>query len=199
MHAEYVDRAKQYDKPFATDKAHWFVIGNSFGRDFVNVILKSPIADSVEVSYSTDLKNKGERIADADLFSLSTLGLDEKLVTELEIHLLANGLTPDQLVIVGEKNFGVSNGQVYVRRGQADYFEQYVKVEDKGRYIERNEKFASLYGGRYLDLMSLVSDEKKQVRVFLPDHYYMSADCRHLSKRGAVFFSGRIDWSKYIQ
>lgn len=40
---------------------------------------------------------------------LSTLGLDEYLVTELEIHLLANGLTTDQLVIVGEKTLGVSN------------------------------------------------------------------------------------------
>lgn len=198
MHAEYVDRAKQYDKPFTTDKAHWFVIGNSFGRDFVNVILESPIADSVEVSYSTDFKDKDDRIVDADLVFLSTLGLDEKLVTELEIHLLANGLTTDQLVIVGEKNFGVSNGQVYAKRNQQDYFEQYVEVEDKEKYIVRNERYAKLYGDRYLDLMSFVSNEKNQVRVFTPDHHFMSADCRHLSEGGADYFARLIDWNKYL-
>lgn len=54
MHAEYVDRGNMYDRPFETNKRHWYVIGNSFGRDFVNIILESSIADSVEVSYSTD-------------------------------------------------------------------------------------------------------------------------------------------------
>lgn len=198
MHAEYVDRAKQYDKPFATDKAHWFVIGNSFGRDFVNVILESSIADSVEVSYSTSFKDRDDRIADADLVFLSTLGLDEKLVTELEIHLLANGLTTDQLVIVGEKNFGVSNGQVYAKRGQSDYFDQYVEVEDKEKYIARNERYAKLYGDRYLDLMSFVSNEKNQVRVFTPDHHFMSADTRHLSKGGAIFYGQAINWQRFL-
>ncbi len=198
MHAEYVDRAKQFDKLFTTDKAHWLVIGNSFGRDFVNVILESSIADSVEVSYSTSFKDRDDRIADADLVFLSTLGLDEKLVTELEIHLLANGLTTDQLVIVGEKNFGVSNGQVYAKRNQTDYFDQYVEVEDKEKYIVRNERFANLYGDRYLDLMKYVSNENNQVRIFTPDHHFISADCRHFSKGGAAYLAKYIEWNKYL-
>ena len=126
MHAEYVDRANQYNKPFSTDKQHWYVIGNSFGRDFVNVILESPVADSVEVSYSTNLafQNEKDRFRDADIVFISTLGLTEEFVTEVEIHCLANGLQPNRLIIVGEKNFGVSNGQVYAKRGDADYFNQ---------------------------------------------------------------------------
>ena len=198
MHAEYVDRGNQYNQPFTTQKPHWLVVGNSFGRDFVNVILESPIADKVEVSYSPTFREINNRIANADLVFFSTLGLEETKVTELEILLLANGLKSNQLVIVGEKNFGVSNGQVYAKRNDADYFEQYVEVEDRERFIERNRYFAKLYGERYIDLMTMVLNDDNQVRVFSPDHHFISADCRHLSEGGAIFYGQSIDWEKYF-
>lgn len=46
--------------------------------------------------------------------------------------------------------------------------------------------------------MDMVLNENDQVRVFSPDHHYISADCRHLSKGGAMFFANEIEWSKYI-
>ena len=201
MHAEYVDRGYSYDKPFSTNKKHWYVIGNSFGRDFVNVILESPIADMVEISYSTDkqFRKESERFANADRVFISTLGLKEDLVTEIEVLCLANGRSRDQLIVVGEKNFGESNGQIYARRNKPDYFEQYIEVEDKERYINRNHRLAELYGERYIDLMSMVTNEKGQVRVFTPDHHFMSADCRHLSKGGAEFYAKSIDWKMYMK
>lgn len=200
MHAEYVDRGYQYDKPFATDKKHWYVIGNSFGRDFVNVILESPVLEQVEISYSTDkqFKNENERFANADRVFIATLGLKEELVTEVEVHCVANGLDRNQLIIVGEKNFGESNGQIYARRNKPDYFEQYIEVEDKERYIIRNRHFSELYGSRFIDLMSMVTNEKDHVRVFTPDRHFMSADCRHLSKGGAIYFGQIIDWKEYL-
>lgn len=201
MHAEYVDRGYQYDKPFTSDKKHWYVIGNSFGRDFVNVILESPVAEQVEISYSTDkqFKNESERFANADRVFIATLGLKEELVTEVEVLCVANGLARDQLIVVGEKNFGESNGQIYARRYYADYFDQYIEVEDKERYINQNQHFAELYGKRFIDLMSMVTNDKEQVRAFTPDHHFMSADCRHLSKGGAVYFATNINWQKYYK
>lgn len=201
MHAEYVDRVYKYDKPFNTDKKHWYVIGNSFARDFVNVILESPIADQVEISYTTEVsfKNEGERFAQADHVFFSTLGLTEKLISEVEIMCLSNGLKREQITIVGEKNFGESNGQIYAKRNEPYYFEQYIEVADKERYINRNHDFANKYGNLYLDLMSMVTNENDEVRVFTPDHHFMSADCGHLSKGGAIYYGQIIDWSKYLK
>jgi peptidoglycan/LPS O-acetylase OafA/YrhL len=201
MHAEYVDRVYKYDKPFKTDKKHWYVIGNSFARDFVNVILESPIADQVEVSYTTEgsFKNEGERFAQADHVFFSTLGLTDKLISEVEIMCLSNGLSREQFTIVGEKNFGESNGQIYARRNKSDYFDQYIEVADKERYINRNHDFANKYGNCYLDLMSMVTNENNEVRVFTPDHHFMSADCGHLSKGGAIYYGQLIDWLKYLK
>ena len=200
MHAEYCDRGYQYDKPFTTDKKHWYVIGNSFGRDFVNVILESPVADKVEVSYSTDMEYQKEesRFRVADKVFISTLGLKEELVSEIEILGMANGLSPEQIIIVGEKNFGESNGQVYAKRNTPGYFDQYIEVDDEEKYIKRNGYFVQKYGNRFIDMMGMVTNAENKVRVFTPDHHFMSADCRHLSRGGAQFFASLIKWNKFF-
>lgn len=60
LNVEYTERGYQYDRPFvSSDKPHWLVVGNSFGRDFVNVILESRIADDVEVSFTDDINKAG--------------------------------------------------------------------------------------------------------------------------------------------
>lgn len=200
MHAEYCDRGYQYDKPFVTDKKHWYVIGNSFGRDFVNVILESPIADLVEVSYSTlqGFSKETERFKQADVVFVSTHGLNESLVTEIEILSVANGLPIERVIVVGEKNFGASNGQIYAKRNNADYFEQYIDVDEPERYIDENKHYAELYGGRFIDLMSMVVNDRRQVLVFTPDHHFISADAGHLTKSGALYFARLIEWGKYL-
>jgi len=201
MHAEYVDRGYQYDKPFSTDKKHWYVIGNSFGRDFVNVILESNVVDSIEVSYSTvgNSKDNRDRFRNADKVFISTLDLNENVVTEIEIMCLANGLSIEDVVIVGEKNFGSSNGQIYAKRNEPDYFDQYIDVANPEQFIVKNKCFAEFYGKRFIDLMTMVVNEQNQVRVFTPDHHFISADCSHFSKGGAIFFAQLIDWNKYLK
>ena len=199
MHAEYVDRGYRYDKPFITEKPHWFVVGDSFGRDFVNIILESPIADSVEVSYSHSYEKELDRYRKADRVFIASLVLNEKIVTEVEMICMSQGIAPDKVKIVGIKNFGTSNGQVYAKRNRRDYFEQYTEVEDTRRYIEDNANYAELYGDRYLNLMSYVFNDKNEVRVFTPDHHFISADCRHLSLGGAIFYSQMIDWSGLLK
>ena len=202
MHAEYCDRGYQYDKPFDnTKRPHWLVVGNSFGRDFVNVIVESEIADSVDVSYLSDdkIKDNKNRFSGASRVFISTLGLTEDFVTEIENICLENGVPSQNVVIVGEKNFGESNGQIYAKRNRQDYFDQYIEVENRKRYIEKNMYYADLYKERFLDLMSLVSNKDGKVRVFTPDHHFMSADCRHLSLGGAKYFAKQIDWKKFLE
>lgn len=114
----------------------------------------------------------------------------------MEIYAIANGCSLDKIVIVGEKNFGESNGQIYVKRGRANYFGQTIDME--AGYLERNEKLKALYGERFLDLIELVSVGAGKVRVFTPDHHYISADCRHLSRGGAIYYGQLIDWAKYL-
>ena len=105
----------------------------------------------------------------------------------------------ENVIIVGEKNFGVSNGQIYTKHKEPDYFDQYIDVDNPQYFIVRNTLLKKQYGDRYIDLMSMVINDKQQVRVFTPDHHFISADCRHLSKGGAIFFSQRIDLKEYLK
>lgn len=198
-HKAYNDKIYNLDKPFETEKRHWLVIGNSFGRDFANVILESNVADSVEVSYiplDRYMQPKyGERIATSDKVFLSSLGTDEALISQMRTTCLSNGLPNSSLVIVGTKNFGTSNGQFYFNRGKVGYFEQRTTME-KG-YKETNERLKQYCGNSYLDLIGLVIDADGTVPVFTPDHHYISQDCRHFSMGGAKWFAILIDWSKY--
>lgn len=198
-HKAYNDLIYELDKPFETERLHWLVVGNSFGRDFANVILESPVADSIEVSYIYISNYKdpiySDRFASADRVFLSSLGADEKTVDDLELVCKSSGFNTDNLVIVGTKNFGASNGQFYFKRNKTDYFDQRTEMEPG--YFENNEKMKDIYGERYLDLIGLVVDENGTMPVFTPDHHFVSQDCRHLSQGGAIWFGQLINWNKY--
>lgn len=200
-HAAYNEKINQYDRPFTTTKPHWLVVGNSFGRDFSNVILESPISDRIELSYIREENCTqpvyGERYATADVIFLSSLGTNEETVKAFETVCSANGFNIEKMVIVGTKNFGESNGQFYVKRNKPDYFTQRTQMEPG--YFEHNEKMKSLYGDRYLDLIGLVIDDDKTMPVFTPDHHFVSQDCRHFSKGGAIWFAQLIAWEKYFE
>lgn len=199
-HKEYNDKIYKLNKPFETGKRHWLVVGNSFGRDFANSVLESFVADSVEVSYiPIDRFSKqeySERFRNADRVFLSSLGADEETVNRVKIMMIENDVQLDRLTVVGTKNFGESNGRFYVKRGQADYFNQRVKMQEG--YMEFNDRMKHYCGDNYLDLIELVIDENGTMPVFTPDGHFVSQDCRHFSKGGAIWFSQLIDWNRFL-
>lgn len=194
MWAEYCDRGYEYDKEFsASDTPKWYVIGNSFGRDMVNIILESQIADKVDVVYSTpnNYQNKRQRFGKADVVFLSTLGLNKEIIEDVRRRCSAN----TNFFIVGEKNFGESNGQVYRHRFSDDYHQLTVKMEDG--YAEKNEQLKKAYPDCYIDLIEMVRQPDGRVRVFSDDGRFISQDCRHLTKAGAEFYAGKINWERF--
>lgn len=195
MWAEYCDRGYKYDKDFTeSSKPKWYVIGNSFGRDMVNIILESPIADKVDVVYSTPKNsiNQKKRFAKADIVFLSTLGLNKEIIDDVHRRCSAN----TKFFIIGEKNFGESNGQVYRHRFSDDYHRQTIGMEDG--YAEKNEQLKKAYPNNYIDLIEMVRQSNGKVRVFSDDGKFISQDCRHLTKAGAKYYAKMIDWEKFF-
>ena len=201
LNVEYTERGYQYDRPFvSSDKPHWLVVGNSFGRDFVNVILESRIADDVEVSFTDGIGKAGmdERLATADLVFVARRGYNRRLVTDVEVKCWSAGIPPERVIVVGDKSFGENNGHVYARRHRPDYFEQRVAPLGGDGFLERNKRYREFYGERFLDMMAMVTEDGL-VCVFTPEHRFMSADGKHLTRFGAKYFAERIDRNKYLQ
>jgi peptidoglycan/LPS O-acetylase OafA/YrhL len=193
MWAEYCDRGYQYNKDYTqSSKPKWYVIGNSFGRDFVNIIEESDIANDVEVSYSDFYNLDKQRIAKADIVFISTHWFYKELADEIKP--LCNPHT--EIYIVGEKNFGECNGQVYRRRFSSDYKQTTMPIQDI--YIEKNEAHKALFKDHYIDLLSYVLQPNGFVRVFSDDGKYISQDCLHLTKAGAQFYAKRINWNIFF-
>lgn len=196
MWSEYCDRGYTYNKDFTSkDKQHWFIIGNSFGRDMVNIILESEIADRVEISYTwnTNLNaDYSERFLNADVVFLSTLGLNQELIENVKRHCRLDC----RFFIIGEKNFGECNGQVYRQRSNANYHD--ITVDISPRYTERNNIMKRLYSDIYVDMIEPVSDSNCKVRVFSDDGKFISQDCLHLTQAGARYYAKIIDWSRFL-
>lgn len=202
MHAEYCDRPYAWNKDFETnDKIRVLVLGNSFGRDWVNILVESSIGDNLEVSYlpfhtvdnltgnESVLKERVEK-AEKVFF---VLGPDYDDVPEVY-----KGLIPaEKLYIVGNKNFGKSNGIIYSKRASKNYFDSQVTLEVG--LIESNREFSEIYKDRYINLLECVLVTESSVRVFTDDGKFISQDCRHLTQNGAKFFADKIDWKEIFE
>lgn len=195
MWAEYCDEGFEYNKEFANNgNPKWLVLGNSYGRDFINIIREGKLEEYVDLSYVEVgwQQHYSKRISEADFVFVSTLGLDESLVEEVK-----GFCNPDaKLYIVGEKNFGESNGQIYSHRFNEDYHEMSIQMEDG--FDERNRHFKTLYGSCFIDLIDMVKQKDGRVRVFTDDDKFISQDCYHLTKSGARFYANHLNLKTYI-
>ena len=187
VHRNFNSEVWCLDKPFDQDsgRVRVLVIGNSFARDWVNVLLASSCRDQVEVSYiasPSDHQEFQNRANEAELvfYVIGTIGatLEEKLSTL--------DLDTSKLFVVGTKNFGESNGLFYNYKGPR-YFQQRAQMEAGYSYL--NKRLKDRWGTRYIDLLEKVLDEDDTVPVFTPDRMFISQDCRHLTKAGAKFFA----------
>ena len=195
MHKEYTDRPYAWKKDFADDgRRHLLVIGNSFGRDWANILYEFDNSLDISFLYYSEkaLAENKEKIDKADLVFYA-VGPAYKTVPDA----VTANIPENKLRIVGNKNFGESNGIIYARRNSEGYFAQRVAVPEglKEQNIRESEK----YGDHYINLMQAVTDESGMVQVFTDDNKFISQDCRHLTKAGAQYYSRILDMESILK
>lgn len=187
MHAEYVDIPYSWDEDFDDDsKIHILVLGDSFGRDFANILNESVYAERIEISYiyGADPSKEADRVSEADFVFYGASGWN--------IPDTLNSVPNEKLYVVGNKSFGNSNGIIYINRNHEDYFEQRVVMPDD--MILHNNALRGIYGDHYIDMITPLLDGD-ELSVFTDDGYYISQDCRHLTKQGAQYYARILDLS----
>lgn len=188
MHANYNDKIYQFNQGFTdSSKKKVLVVGNSFARDWVNILLESKYADNIEIHYTyhpKDEANFKELLTESDLVFVTMLATDE-----------INHFIPNQnkMWYVGTKNFGINNGIFYNYNGN-DYCMQRTKME-KG-YLEQNETLKKTWKEKYIDLIEPLLIHNK-MPVFTNDCKFISQDCRHLTKAGAKYYSTQLNLQLY--
>ena len=181
LHAKYNDRIHDYDKKFSSiNRIKVLVIGNSFARDWANVLLESKYSKNIELSYISNPyshKELKDRVGEADIIFYSTPELHQ--IQKLEIP-------ETKLWAVGTKNYGTNSGIFYNYKG-INYYQQRTLME-KG-YLEKNDIMKKKWGSKYIDYIGKVINENHTVPVFTPSQKFISQDCRHFTKAGAQYFA----------
>jgi peptidoglycan/LPS O-acetylase OafA/YrhL len=191
MHAAYNDRIYKLDKDFTNDnKIKVLIIGNSFGRDWANVLLESKYGKLIEISYAFEIetaKNVSERLRKADNIYFADLRKEKfnKIVKDFTID-------TTKVWMVGTKNFGVNNG-IYYNKEDCNQ-----RVAIGKEFLQMNEQDKRDWGNKLIDMIGMVIDKNGKVPVFTSDCKFISQDCRHLTSSGAKYYSRLIEANSQI-
>lgn len=195
-HSKFNARIYELNKPFSeTQNIKVLVVGNSFARDWANVLLCSKFKDSIEVSYIFDpysSKDAKERFAKADYIHFSEIDTGTFNTYKKDFS-----LSKENIWVVGTKNFGHNNGLYFNQPKSESYCKQRVFIGSK--FVESNNWLKNQWYNRYIDLIGLVANEKKEVPIFTPDCKFISQDCRHFTEFGAEYFGNLLDQSNYSE
>ena len=191
MHAEYCDRIYSLDRDFADNgRKKVLVVGNSYARDFCNVIIEAGLQDSIDLTYMffDKLKNPTpqqiQRAKEADIIFIRGANRFESIDAEKQFG-------------ISTKNYGGSNGYNYNRRFGADYYDLRVEMVSGTKEEYLAEK--SFWGeGRMVDFIAPVVDNDWKMPVFTDTHKYISQDCGHLTKNGAVYYAKIFNLRKLL-
>ena len=179
----YTDRIYQYDREFSQDntKQKILVIGNSFARDFANILLQSPMRDSIQLSYHYGIEDcplSRIRQCSRIFFFGWKHDVPDKVWQNLKLGVEIWG--------IGTKNHGTSNGIFYKNRFCSDYFAQRTIIRED--FIEVNCILREEWQGNYVDLLSLTIGSDGTVPIFTPDHHFITYDGRHLTSFGVCYY-----------
>ena len=180
----YTDRIYDYDKEFSSDstKKKVLVIGNSFARDFANILLESSLADSIQLSYRYSFDNCPiTRIQQCD--RLFFFGWKHDVPAEVRNN-LKHGL---EVWGIGTKSHGNSNGVFYKNRNSEHYFNQTTPINPD--FITVNRILKQQWQEHYVDLLQCTLQPDGTSLVFTPDCHFITYDGRHLTPFGARLYA----------
>ena len=183
----YTDRIYEYDKEFSSDstKKKILIIGNSFARDFANILLESSIADSIQLSYHVGFNDCPlSRIRQSD--RIYFFGWKHDVPDNVWCNLKSEA----EIWGIGTKNHGTSNGIFYKNHHLCDYYSQATAIHRDFHAVNRLLK--DEWQDYYVDLLSLTLQPDSTIPVFTPDHHFITYDGMHLTLSGARFYSNLI-------
>lgn len=192
----YNENARNFDVGFNdTTKVNILVIGDSFGRDLINVFKESGFKSSIEYRYveiwekefNDDVES---RIKQADIVFVAT----QAAVFMENFQHLSNfyNLDSKNVILFGIKDFGNSNGIFYSQINSGTNCND-LRGKLKLGVFDKNEKLKAEWGNKYMDVLSFIIDKNKLVTIFTPDCKFISQDTMHLTQFGAIYLAELLE------
>lgn len=194
-HSQYNEQVYELDKDFQNNtKIKVLVIGNSFARDWVNILKETTYADKLDISYIPKLNTSTNH--EGRLRQVQYIFFSELPKRHFVYFLKDHNIDTSKIWIVGTKSFGTNNGIFYNKKRDEQYYTQRTKPVPKIKVL--NDSLRQDWGGRYIDLLAMVTDRNGTVPVFTPGHKFISHDCRHLTQSGAAYFAQLLESRRHL-
>lgn len=168
-----------------------FVIGDSYGRDFTNMLLEARIYPETAVRYSDVLPAfcdsspfiSDQHIRGVDVIYLVFKRYEGLCYDKFNDYVVSAGA---RLIVVGPKDFG-ANINPFIRTPHVERPKAINRITSNT--IDLNEKLKKIVPPEhYIDLVDVLSSSEGQIRVFDDNGYLLSVDALHLTEAGAKFF-----------
>lgn len=184
----YNDNVHKYDVDFPNNgKKNVLVVGDSYARDWFNIIKESNYVDSLNLSYHKTLDNVlYDRIKKANYIFLANHGDFE--IFDSYIPQMASKI----LYRVGDKRYFSSPCLIYNKRFLGDsYYDQKIDIADD--ITNRNIKEKQIFGERFINMMEVMKDSSGQYCIFTPEHKLITHDGLHLTRAGARYYAHKLN------
>ncbi len=186
---QYNERVYKMDTDFKNSgKQKLLVIGNSYARDFVNMLLENNYTDSFDISFKTKffLPSTKQRVQQANLIIIGN-PVDSNFLNQF---CSINSIDKHKIIVVGTKSFGANNNLLFNTLSSSERCKAKVPIEE--RYININTKTKAEIGHNYVNLIGLLLNKNNQVPVFTPECKMISQDYKHLTKYGAKYLGSLL-------
>jgi peptidoglycan/LPS O-acetylase OafA/YrhL len=166
-------------------KENVLVVGDSYARDWYNVVRESVVDDSINLSYHENPDSTlSHRIEQADCIFLATHG-DYSRFSDYLPRMMRK-----VFYRVGDKRFFSSPGVIYNRRGSMRYFQQRINIP--ADIAASNQRESHVFGSAFINTMDVMKEGSGRYSIFTPEHLLISHDGLHLTKAGARYYARKM-------
>jgi peptidoglycan/LPS O-acetylase OafA/YrhL len=173
------------------------VLGNSFARDFANMLIESPLFQNSDIVYRDDMYfcvnefladgTKRQLLRDSDLIFFASGQVDFACMQDDLAFLESIGV---RAFIVGGKHFGY-NLSKFARLPNKLRPASKAKLLDE--IVAANEELKSRVPPEvFVDIIGALSDDGRRVPVFDGEGRLLSGDRTHLTQFGAIFVGRKV-------
>jgi peptidoglycan/LPS O-acetylase OafA/YrhL len=195
----FVDSAFQYSRPKFSDdgKVKVLIVGNSFARDFINVIHEIDSAKHVDVVYRewngseitdsiTDLLNHADYVFVG--LNWGHPGRTESVQFVCDLYNRLHEMSTGNVFVVGTKNFGWNNNFVKTMKHETAIHARVLPLEQVSVF---NDEATKRLKTNYINLMQYFVDSQGMVPVFYQGRF-ITYDGNHLTKNGVKYVANYL-------
>jgi len=181
------------DRFVANGKKNVLVVGDSYARDWVNVLRASGVDTVVNLRYhNSDDGYTASCISQADVIFLASRWSWQSVYGNT-----TPALEGRNFYRVGMKEYDFYPENIYCFHLDEDPSQ--VTCQPTAACKEVNAIERALYGDRYIDMIAAIANAQGEVPVLTPEGKFISPDRVHLTSAGAQYYAQHIDVWQYIK